>query len=271
MKILFTLGSYVFRLSLNLSFKSRVGFYLILMLSIIAPVFDLLFFKMLAEAFTDSDRIIDGAALIVFVGQIVVLLILSNGLKYITKVQRLNYVSKMVEIIGLRTNEAIGGGANWLRMVLLEFFNSVTAIFHVFTIGACSFVLSPVLGCFLLATIFISNVVINCFFRRETFNQRKLYYNKLVNLRKKGELTVLSRVKSTELGAVIVNLVFLFFFIVLLFSLATGNVSNEYGLIFLFLVRFVATSQGLLLSSLMRLSRGWAQVQPKMSYLAGQL
>ena len=256
----------MFRSSLNLTVRSRMTFCLILILSIVAPVFDLLFFKVLAEAFTDSDKIIEKSVLVMFICQIVVLLVMANGLKYITKVQRLKYVSKIIEIIGVKTGEAIGEGANWLRMVLLEFFNAMTAIIHVSTIGICSVFLSPVLGCFLLMTILVSNIVVYYFFKREVFSQRKIYYNKVVNLRKKGELTVLSRVKSTELGIVVVNLVFLLFFITLLFVLASGGISSEYGLIFLFLVRFVAASQGLLLSSLMRLSRGWAQVQPKMSF-----
>ena len=271
MKILYTLGYYIFRSSLNLTLRGRLVFYFILVLSIIAPVFDLLFFKMLAEAFTNSETIINDAALVVFVGEIVLLLVLANGLKYITKVQRLKYVSKMIEIIGLKTNEAIGGSANWLRMVLLEFFNSLVAIFHVLTIGVGSLFLSPVLGGALLAAIAISSGIVYYFFRCEVFNQRKLYYNKVINSREKGELTVLSRVKATELATVMVNLVFLMFFIVLLFVLTVGGTSSELGLIFLFLVRFVATSQGLLLSSLMRLSRGWAQIQPKMAFLIDEL
>lgn len=209
--------------------------------------------------------------LTIFVVEILLLLIMANLFKYVTKLQRLRYISKMIEIVGLRTGDALGGKVNWLRMVLLEFFNSVIAVVHILTISFCSLLLSPLLGAVLLLTVFISMIVIYLFYRREVFNQKKLFYNKKVNQREKGELTVLSRVKATESATVVLNVIFFIMFSALLYLSVVGSISADVGLIFLFLIRFVLTSLGLLLSSLIRLSRGWAPIYSQMTFLLKSL
>ncbi len=260
MLILLKVFAFLVKTLVLLNGRSRWAFVFVMLFAILLPLLDLIFFKILASVFSGTGEDVDYVKVAI---PLLTVLFFVTGLKYLAKVRKVIYVNRIVEIIHDIDSGAIGGGINWLRVVVFEVLNSATSILHVGMLSVASIYINPMMGGVLLVLSLISFCVISAFFKMETVNQRRIKRDVTLKAYKRAELLVESRTKSAEMASVAVNGVVLLFFLALLYVYSVSGIEPVDALIFLFLTRFVSSNLGGLASSLMRLSRAWVNVEDK--------
>ena len=265
MTIFINLIIFLFTVARILDKRVRFVFLLVVLFAIISPILDLAFFKLLASLFTNKD--IQSLSIYETIPPLVVVLVVLNIFKYLTKIKKVEFVNKVIEKVTHISQHSLGGNINWLRVVILETTNSAISIAHILIVTFISLIISPVLGGVLLTVIVISFFVLNYLFYIEVFNQRKIRYNKKVKAFKKGEMNVISRIRSSEKSTIIINTIVLAFFITLILCYSHGIVASHDALLFLFITRFISSNLSNVSSSFMRMSRGWASVSDRFEHI----
>lgn len=266
MAIFINLISLLFSTSSLLNKKFQYSFLLVIIISILSPLLDLFFFKILASVFSGSSLI--ETPILELILLMVVILALINLIKYLSKVKKVEFVNLVIENISLLPSNALGGNINWLRVVILESTNALISIAHIFMIAMVSIFIQPLLGGILLVVILASFLVMNYMFNTEVMNQKKLRFNQKITAFERGERNIISRIKSSERLTVIINTFVLIFFIALIFFHSASVIKPENALIFLFITRFISSNLGNLASSFMRVSRAWGNVFDKFDDIA---
>ena len=245
--------------------KFQYSFLIVILASILSPLLDLGFFKILASLFSGSN--FNQTPIFEVVLLMVVILAVINMIKYLTKVKKVEFVNKVIESISTLPSNTLGGNINWLRVVILESTNALISIAHIFMIALVSCLIHPLLGSILLITILISFIIMNYMFNKEVINQKKLRYNKKITAFEKGEKNIISRIKSSEKLTVMMNIIVLIFFVMLIYFHSISSVEPDNALIFLFITRFISSNLSNLASSFMRISRAWGNVFDKFDNL----
>lgn len=258
----------MFKTFRQLDGKSRWIFILVIVYSVVSPVLDLIFFRLLSKLLTsDHQTTTIAGELLPILG----ILLISNCLKYITKLKKILYANKFIENISNQNIKGMTGSINWLRVGIIEAINSLIAISHVFIISLISIFINPMMGGMVLLVALLSFLGLEIIFRKEIFNQRKIKYNRKVKSYQKGELNVVSRIKSSERSRMIIRFFVLLYFLALISIFSVGHIETHTALIFLFLTRFIDSNLGNVSSSFMRIARGWVYVENRYKDIMGKL
>lgn len=250
--------TFLLKIQTLLSNRSRWAFGLIVLFSLVVPVLDLLFFKIIANVFTADQAHTD---VVETVAPLAAVLIVMGFLKYSSNVRKVFYVNRIIEINYEIDQGGVGGNINWLRVIIFETLNSLISIIHVLMISFLGFFISAEMGLVLTFVTLVSLFVVDFFFKSEIINQRKIKNDATTLNYKRAELRVFSRIRSAEQGVVVINIVVLFYFVALIYMYINQMIPAQDALLFLFLTRFVSTNLGGMASSFMRLSRAWVNIE----------